>query len=124
MSSARAIVLFGHGSRDPLWHRPMQAVEQRILERDPTALVRCAYLEITAPDLPSAAAELVAAGVRHVSVVPFFLGVGRHAREDLPGLIEQLRGQHPEVLFTLQAAIGEDERLINLVAQIATTSTM
>ena len=46
-----AIILFAHGSRDPLWHRPIQAVAQRIAKRDAQVLVRCAYLELTAPDL-------------------------------------------------------------------------
>ena len=42
-----AIILFAHGSRDPLWHKPIQAVAQRITERDAQELVRCAYLELT-----------------------------------------------------------------------------
>ena len=115
----RGIVLFGHGSRDPLWHRPMQAVEQRIRERDPSARVRCAYLELTQPDLTVATASLVADGVQHVTVVPMFLGVGRHAREDLPSLLDALRLEHPTVAFTLQSAVGEDVRLVDLLANIA-----
>jgi sirohydrochlorin cobaltochelatase len=115
----RGIVLFGHGSRDPLWHRPMQAVEARIREQDPGALVRCAYLELTQPDLAIATTSLVAVGVREITVVPMFLGVGRHAREDLPALLDALRLDHPSVVFTLQCAVGEDARLIDLLANIA-----
>jgi sirohydrochlorin cobaltochelatase len=58
-------------------------------------------------------------GVRNISVVPMFLGVGRHAREDLPSLVTALRQQHPNVVFTLRSAVGEDPRLIELLAQIA-----
>ena len=29
----QAIVLFAHGSRDPLWHRPIQAVAAQIKHR-------------------------------------------------------------------------------------------
>jgi sirohydrochlorin cobaltochelatase len=115
----RGIVLFGHGSRDPLWHRPMQAVELRIREQDPGTLVRCAYLELTQPDLAVATASLVAVGVQEITVVPMFLGVGRHAREDLPALLDGLRLDHPSVAFTLQCAVGEDARLIDLLANIA-----
>ena len=115
----RGIVLFGHGSRDPLWHRPMQAVEQRISAQDPSVLVRCAYLELTQPDLAVASASLVAAGVLHITVVPMFLGVGRHAREDLPALLQALRAQHPAIEFSLQCAVGEDSRLIDQLAHIA-----
>jgi sirohydrochlorin cobaltochelatase len=115
----RAIVLFGHGSRDPLWRLPMETVATRLRAQRPQALVRCAYLELDAPSLPAAVHELAAAGASHVTVVPMFLGTGRHAREDLPALVEQLRASHPDVAFVLQKPVGEDGRVLNLIAQIA-----
>jgi sirohydrochlorin cobaltochelatase len=48
-----------------------------------------------------------------------FLGVGRHAREDLPVLVEQLQRDHPRVSFLLQPSVGEDARVLELLAQIA-----
>ena len=85
------VIVFAHGSRDPLWRRPVESVAQQIAQRDPAAAVRCAYLELCEPDLPSAAAELVAQGATDVRVLPLFFGMGKHAREDLPLLMEQLR---------------------------------
>ena len=114
-----AIVLFAHGSRDPLWHQPIQAVAQRIAARSPHTPVRCAYLELTEPDLPTVAAELTAAGATSLCVVPLFLGVGKHAREDLPVLIEQVKAAHPTLAVTCQRAVGEQERLLDLLADIA-----
>jgi sirohydrochlorin cobaltochelatase len=117
--STHAIVLFAHGSRDPLWHRPMEAVATLIRERAPTVPVVCAYLELSQPDLPTAVAQLVETGVCHIAVVPLFLGVGKHAREDLPLLAEALRNQYPAVQFTLRSAVGEDPRLTALLADMA-----
>jgi sirohydrochlorin cobaltochelatase len=105
-----AIILFAHGSRDPLWHKPIQAVAQRIAERDTKVLVRCAYLELTEPDLLHVANELASAGATSISVVPLFLGVGKHAREDLPVLIAQVKATHPTIAVTCQRAVGEQER--------------
>lgn len=119
MKAEKAIILFGHGSRDPLWRQPMDAVAQRIRDEQPQLPVRCAFLELQAPDLAGAAADLVAAGAAHVTVVPMFLGTGRHAREDLPLLMEQVRRNHPETRFLLQPAVGEDPRLLDLLAKIA-----
>jgi sirohydrochlorin cobaltochelatase len=115
----RAIVLFAHGSRDPLWHKPMEAVASAIVQNDPTALVRCAYLELSIPSLATVCAELATLGCKEVSVVPMFLGVGRHAREDLPVLVHDLRAAYPAVSFELKAAVGENTALIQLLAQIA-----
>jgi sirohydrochlorin cobaltochelatase len=116
---ARAIILFGHGSRDPLWRLPMETVATRLRTLRPEALVRCAYLELDAPSLPVAAAEVIAAGADQVTVLPMFLGTGRHAREDLPPLVEGMRAAHPQVAFTLQKPVGEDQRVVDLIARIA-----
>jgi len=102
-----------------MWHKPMQAVAERVRQIDSHTQVRCAYLELTEPDLPTCVAELVQTGVGAVSIVPMFLGVGRHAREDLPQLLTELREQHPLVEFHLQPAVGENQRVIDLLAHIA-----
>ncbi|MBK7119217.1 MAG: CbiX/SirB N-terminal domain-containing protein [Comamonadaceae bacterium] len=114
-----AIVLFGHGSRDPLWRQPMDAVASRIREIDPQARVVCAFLELTKPDLLEAVDTVVADGATRVTVLPMFLGVGRHAREDLPVLLADLRQRHQGVEFVLQPAVGEDRRLTDLLAHMA-----
>ncbi len=115
----RALVLFAHGSRDLLWHRPIQAVAQAILARSPSTRVACAYLELSQPDLVQVAAELAAQGVRHITVVPMFLGIGKHAREDLPVLVAQLQADYPGMVFRLTPAIGEHDRVIDMLAAVA-----
>jgi sirohydrochlorin cobaltochelatase len=115
----QAIILFAHGSRDPQWRRPMESVADRLTRLAPQALVRCAYLELTEPDLPAAAADLVRLGAGEVTIVPMFLGAGRHVREDLPALVEDLRVRHPAVRWMLQPPVGESERLLDLLAELA-----
>ncbi|QIL43985.1 cobalamin biosynthesis protein CbiX [Acidovorax sp. HDW3] len=117
--SRRGLILFAHGSRDPLWRAPIEAVRQALATLHPELPVRCAYLELCQPDLAQAATELIAAGACQISVTPMFLGTGRHAREDLPQLIAALAAQHPGVRFHVQGPVGEDPRMALLMAQIA-----
>jgi sirohydrochlorin cobaltochelatase len=117
-----AIVLFSHGSRDPLWRAPIEAVAARIASQCPDRPVQCAYLELCEPTLAQAAELLAQQGATHITVVPMFLGTGKHAREDLPLLVEQLRLHHTTVQFTVQGAIGEDNRMTALMAEIACDS--
>ena len=116
---ARALVLFAHGSRDPLWHRPIQAVAQAISTQSPGTRVACAYLELSQPDLSQVTSELAAEGIAHITVVPMFLGVGRHAREDLPQLLAQLRTQYPDLVFQLMPAVGENPEVVEMLAAVA-----
>ena len=113
------IILFAHGSREPQWRAPIEAVAVQISARQPDALVRCAYLEICEPSLLDAASELIAAGARQLRVFPLFLGVGKHAREDLPLLIAQVRAAHPDVPIELLPAAGEYAQMTALMADIA-----
>ena len=117
----RGIVLFGHGSRDPLWRKPIEAVAARARALDPSVAVRCAYLELTEPGLATTVDGLAGEGVQSITIVPMFLGVGKHAREDLPLLLDALRSRHPHAQFTLQPSVGEQPALVELLASIALT---
>lgn len=114
----RGIILFAHGSRDPQWRAPMEAIAARAAALDPQARVACAYLELMAPDLPACAADMITQGVTDIDIVPMFLGVGRHAREDLPPMLSELRRLHPQVRFELRPSIGEDARVVDMLARI------
>ena len=114
-----ATVLFAHGSRDPAWRAPIEAVAARMRELSPGARVMCAYLEYTSPTLQDAVDALRAAGATSVAIWPMFLGTGRHAREDLPRLVDELRDAHPGVAFTLHPAIAEHADVLLAMASAA-----
>ena len=115
----QGIVLFAHGSRDPRWREPIEAVARAIEARSPQTPVRCAYLELAQPDLARAVHALVEAGVQRLRVVPMFLGMGKHAREDLPRLVEDARLRHPGVWIEVAGAVGEAPELVSLLAELA-----
>ncbi|MDQ0035998.1 sirohydrochlorin cobaltochelatase [Variovorax boronicumulans] len=118
----RGIVLLAHGSRDERWREPIEAVAARVLKDDPAAHVVCAYMELATPDLHSAAAGLIADGAAAIRVVPLFLGMGKHAREDLPLQLDALRKAWPQVDFSLARIVGEEPELVELLAKIAAKS--
>jgi sirohydrochlorin cobaltochelatase len=113
------VILFAHGSRDPLWRLPIDAVALNMKRRWPSLSVACAFLELTTPDLSTTVETLMMEGKTHMRIVPMFLGVGRHAREDLPRLVEDLANAYPQVQFELVAAIGEHPAMTELMADIA-----
>lgn len=117
MQASRGIILFAHGSRDERWRAPVEAVARRVAALDPSVKVACAYLDLIAPDLRTAAATLIGDGATAIRVVPLFLGMGRHVREDLPRLLDEMRALHPDVAFVLAGAVGEEPEVIELLAR-------
>jgi sirohydrochlorin cobaltochelatase len=139
MSPPDGILLFAHGSRDPLWRGPMEAVATRIRADHAQLPVACAYLELCEPSLPDATAQMIAqlqstinfvapraalmpaipSKPLKIRIVPMFLGMGKHAREDLPELAATLRAAYPQVEFEITPTVGEDERVTALLAKLA-----
>ncbi|MBY4598571.1 sirohydrochlorin chelatase [Ottowia caeni] len=113
------IVLFAHGSRDPAWRAPIEAIATRMREIAPGVLITCAYLELTQPDLPTCVTDMQAQGVRTITIWPMFLGTGRHAREDLPRLVTDLRSRYPDITFSLRPAIGEHPAVLEAMTLAA-----
>jgi sirohydrochlorin cobaltochelatase len=123
LNAQTGVILFAHGSRDPLWRLPIDAVAENMIQRWPEMSVACAFLELTTPDLATTVESLMMQGKTHLRIVPMFLGVGRHAREDLPQLVSELTEAYPQVRFELVPSIGEHPAMTQLMADIAANQT-
>jgi len=115
----RGTILLAHGSRDPEWRKPVAAVADRIRAMAPDVRVRCAYLELMAPDLATCVDELATLGASVITVLPLFFGIGKHARKDLPLLMAAVKLSHPDLVFDVKPAAGEQSAVIELLARIA-----
>lgn len=119
LSPIAGVILFAHGSRDAQWRAPVEAVACAVRALQPGKLVACAYLELCSPSLAEAVEAMVGEGMCSLRVLPVFFGVGRHAREDLPVLIDELRASYPKLQIELLPAAGEHPLLIALLARMA-----
>ena len=114
-----ALILFAHGARDPEWAAPLRRVQAAIRQQAGNTPVELAFLEFMTPNLADCAATLVAAGAANILVVPMFIAQGGHLKRDVPEMLALLRSTHPEVRFSLGGAIGEEEIVINAMAEAA-----
>ena len=67
------------------------------------------------PQLGETIDRCVGEGVGRILVVPYFLHVGIHLREDIPAMLREKLEQHPSVRITLGKNLGFDETLADLV---------
>ena len=112
-----AVVLFGHGSRDPRWAQTMQAVMERLKTLAPDLPVRCAYLEFMQPGLPDVLRELHAGGLHRIRISPVFLAAGGHVLRDLPELVEQVKSECMGLEVEIQSALGAAPGVIEALAR-------
>ena len=115
------VVLFAHGSRDPLWFKPLEAIQQAMAAAHPERHVMLAYLEMASPTLMDAVNTLVEQGTLGVAVLPIFLGVGKHLRADLPEIVQAIKARHAGLEVHLQPAIGEQPGFAHWVASLPLT---
>jgi len=113
----RALVLLAHGARDPQWARPFQQLVTELGELLPGERIVLAFLELMPPSLPACAASLHGEGVRSLRVVPVFLGMGGHMKDDLPKLAAEIRGRFPDLEITVEPPIGDQPEVIVAIAR-------
>ncbi len=118
-----AIVIWAHGSRDPVWRENIESMAHRLRQASPSTPVACAYLELCEPDLIQAAMPLVEQGVTHFRVLPLFFGIGKHIRADLPERIQGLKAACEGITVELLPAAGDDPGVQQAVVQLALQST-
>ena len=109
------IVLFAHGSREPEWAQPFERIASELRKN---FQVELAYLERMEPTLDEAVASMVAKGATRVRIVPVFLGVGGHIKQDLPRLVEAARTRHAGVEIVLERTIGERKEITDAIATV------
>ncbi|MDZ4253937.1 MAG: CbiX/SirB N-terminal domain-containing protein [Sulfuritalea sp.] len=118
----KAILLYGHGARNPEWAEPFHRIRAAIKSRDPGALVEPGFLELMRPSFDEGVACLVDQGATEIVVVPIFMAAGSHVKKDLPQLAANAMDRHPGLVIELAAPVGEVESVLAAMADYALTA--
>jgi sirohydrochlorin cobaltochelatase len=118
--SRHAVLLIAHGSKDPAWKRPFEVIADTLAQRFDGPVV-LSFLESARPSVAEGWASLLQPGVDRITVVPLFLAAGSHVRTDIPQLIAQAQGQHPQVTWEILPALGALPHLQQAIASAVVT---
>ncbi|WP_308387931.1 CbiX/SirB N-terminal domain-containing protein [Acidithiobacillus sp. AMEEHan] len=102
-------VLLAHGSRDPEWRWPFERIAGELQTAHPQRSVVLCYLEMWSPSLAEAVFAAHAKGNRDFRITPLFWSRGRHLRDDLPKLVQDLLRDLPDCSFVVDPPVGESE---------------
>lgn len=90
-SAEPGLLLVAHGSPSAKWNEPVfefgRRVAKEVEKRGRFKAVRTAMLEFAKPDVPTAVAELEAAGCDRIIAVPLFIAPSGHSHFDVPAVL-------------------------------------
>jgi len=117
----RVLILVAHGSRREASNQEIRELTAALAVKagDRFERVSCAFLELAEPSIPDAIEQALADGAGEIVVLPYFLSAGRHVAEDIPGLVEGKRREHPDAQIRLAPYLGEAPGVVDLLLTIA-----
>ncbi|ADZ91399.1 cobalamin biosynthesis protein CbiX [Marinomonas mediterranea] len=115
LNSFDHIILLAHGSPDTKWKEPFEVITSNIVEKVGSDRVSLAFMELTTPTLEDVIQSLPVSKQK-LAVLPLFLAVGRHLRQDVPAQIEDIsQAQNRDI--TLLPPIGDDNAVRDAIEQ-------
>jgi sirohydrochlorin cobaltochelatase len=115
-SDRAALVIVGHGSRDPAANAEFEALVGEFARLHPHRDTSHGYLELAEPSLTTAL-ERVAAQNQKVLALPLVLFGAGHVKNDLPLALAAARQRFPSVSFVAARPLGVHPLLTALVAE-------
>jgi sirohydrochlorin cobaltochelatase len=118
--SETAVLLCGHGSRDPEavgeFEEAAAALRARLAQLDPGSDFATGYLEFARPTIGESLAALASGGARRILAVPGMLFAASHVKNDLPWEMNSFMAANPGIEVRLGRDLGIDPKLLDAAA--------
>jgi sirohydrochlorin ferrochelatase len=119
-----AILLMAHGSRVAEANDAVREIAALVKKMTDYDIVEVSFREQHKPDIQQGVDACVAQGAERIMLVPYFLYMGAHVREDLPEEMAEAKERHPGVEFVMGKHLGVHRKLAEVVVErIAETLT-
>ncbi len=112
-----AILLMAHGSRIAEANNAAYEIAEMIRAASTFEIVEVAFREMHPPDIQSAIDRCVTQGAERILLMPYFLFVGAHVREDLPAEMTLAKQRYPQVEFAMGNHLGAHRKLAEIVIE-------
>lgn len=112
-----AVLLLAHGSRRVEANEEWVAIWQLFAKRHQDLLIEGSFIEFAEPDLEAGVSQLVAQGAEKIYIVPLFLTVGNHLRQNIPNRLQALQTEYPEIILEMTEHLGVDPLLVQIIEQ-------
>jgi sirohydrochlorin cobaltochelatase len=118
-----AVLLCGHGSRDPEAIGEFELAAAALRPRLPQFDFATGYLEFARPTIREGLALLAARGARRIFAIPGMLFAASHVKNDLPWEMNSFIADNPGVDVQLARDLGIDAKLLAAAADRIAAAT-
>src|SRR5829696_1392141 len=112
---APALMIVGHGSRDPRGAREFHALVALVRRRNPSLTVEGGFIELSRPPISECVDRLAESGAPSVAAVPLMLLAAGHTKDDIPATLVREKTDHPKTGFSYGRALGIRPELLELM---------
>ena len=112
----KGVLVIAHGSRAKETEADLLDVLSMVRAKMPETVIEPAFMEFSERTFEKGVEALAEKGVTEIKIVPYFLFMGIHLKEDIPGMAEEYGQRFPKVKFTMGKPFGADSRLADIVA--------
>jgi precorrin-8X/cobalt-precorrin-8 methylmutase len=117
MTTDYAIVIAGHGSRDPEGVSEFEQLAKLVRQRAGERQVEYGFLEFARPTIDEAARTLITNGDQRIAIVPLVLLAANHAKNDLPTEVLALQREFPANQLHYGSALHLHPNILRLFRQ-------
>jgi len=118
-----AVLLCGHGSRDPEAIREFELAAAALRPRLSGFDFATGYLEFAHPTIREGLALLAARGAQRILAIPAMLFAASHVKNDLPWEMNSFIADNPGIDVRLARDLGIDPKLLQAAADRIATAT-
>jgi sirohydrochlorin ferrochelatase len=111
----KGVLVIAHGSRARESESSLDEVLAMVREKMPGVLIECSFMEFSDRTFAKGVKSLIDKGVDEIRIVPFFLFMGVHMKEDIPALAHECAKEYESVAITMAEPLGADMRLADIL---------
>jgi sirohydrochlorin ferrochelatase len=111
----KGILVVAHGSRAKETEAVLETVLSMAKAKLPAAIIEYAFMEFSERTIEKGVAALAARGVTEIKIVPYFLFMGIHLKEDIPAMAAECAANFPGISITMGEPLGADKRLADIL---------
>ena len=117
MGGSPALLIVGHGSRDPRGAKEFHELVELVRDRNPALPIEGGFIELSRPPIGECVDRIAEGGTRDVAAVPLMLLAAGHAKDDIPATLVREKMNHPDMSFQYGRALGVRPELLELIEE-------